>query len=501
MSQRSPFLQERRRVYVNTKQAQFLNARQKRRSFVGGRGSGKSSVLGHKTRQEFNYLPRAKFFLAGLTYNQILTKTLPSAMESWTAHGLMEYNQKSKLGHYIIGKRPPSNWILPYQAPRNYENCISFINGYTLEMLSFDRPDTARGGNYDGGHLDESALFKREHVAKILRPMIRGNIYRFTHYLHQSFCDYTSAAWLPQGQWVYETEENAKRKPNEYFYLESTAYDNVLVLGEKYLKDLRTEMTQLEWDVEVMNVRLKKVPNSFYPNFNAEHHCRYNTFSYEYDEKSGLHLPSTNDGDTNRPLELSWDFNAAFTSLIVCQEHGREYRILDEVFAEQSNTNMLDAVVTKFCDAYAGHKNKMVEIWGDRNGNNKQTNSNLTFYEQIMQALSARGWASVKMVEGLDPDHRLKHFAINDILSETKERLPMIRINQNKCKFTIISIQNAPINPDWTKNKNSERTLVNQAMATHLSDCFDNIVYRRFGSLFGQQIAESPVYFLSGRRG
>ncbi|MCC2546412.1 hypothetical protein LJY25_08145 [Hymenobacter sp. BT175] len=501
MSQHSSFLQERRRVYVNAKQAAFLSARQKRRSFVGGRGSGKSSVLGHKTRQEFNYLPRAKFFLAGLTYNQILTKTLPSAMDSWAAHGLVEYDLKNKVGHYVVGKRPPRGWILPYQAPRNYENCISFINGYTIEMLSFDRPDTARGGNYDGGHLDESALFKREHVAKILLPMIRGNIYRFNHWLHQSFCDYTSAAWLPEGQWVYETEELAKTDPDEYFFLESTAYDNVAVLGEKYLAKLRKEMSQLEWDVEVMNVRLKKLPNSFYPNFSADRHSSWKTFSYEYDEATGLHLPSTTDCDTKRPLELSWDFNAAFTSMLVCQEHGREFRILDEVFVKESDTNMLDAVVTEFGKRYADHQNKTVYIYGDRNGNNKQTNSPLTFYQQIQQALSALGWASVMMVQGLDPDHRLKHFALNDILSETKERLPLIRINRNKCKYTIISIQNTPINPDWTKNKKSERKLLDQAQATHLSDCFDNIVYRKFCSLFGQQVIESPVYFLSGRRG
>jgi DNA-binding ferritin-like protein (Dps family) len=44
------------------------------------------------------------------------------------------------------------------------------------------------------------------------------------------------------------------------------------VLGEKYLRDLRNGMTPLEWDVEVMNKRLNKLPNSFYTSFNEEGH-------------------------------------------------------------------------------------------------------------------------------------------------------------------------------------------------------------------------------------
>lgn len=488
-----------RPVYVNPKQAEFLSAKQKRRSFVGGRGSGKSSVLGHQTRVEFNYLPRAKAFLAGLTYNQMLTKTLPSAMESWQAHGLRELDAKTGLGHFVVGRRPPGHWLKPYQAPRNYENAITFLNGYTIEMLSLDRADTARGGNYDLGHVDESALVKREHITRILRPMIRGNKYRFTHHLHQTFCDYTSAAWLPEGQWIYETEENAKTNPDDYFYLESTAYDNIEVLGAKYLTDLRQEMSQLEWDVEVMNVRLKKLPNSFYPNFNEEKHCRWDTYSYDYDEETGLTLPTTNDRNPKAPLEQSWDFNAKFTSLIVCQEHGREFRCLNALFVKESETNMLVAAVNLFCDTYAEHPCKQVLVYGDRNGNNSSPGQELTFYQQIIKRLAERGWVASLQVQGLDPDHRLKHFAINDILAETNPNLPLIRINRNLCKFLIISIQQSPITPDWKKDKRSEAKLVQQERATHLSDCFDNIVYRKYAGLFGQSQEAYQVYFLNGR--
>jgi hypothetical protein len=486
-----------RRVYVNEKQRQFLSARQKRRTYVGGRGSGKTSVAGHQTRMEMNYLPRAKVFLAGLTYTQLSLNTLPAMEESWKAHGLTEYDPKSGLGHYVKGRRPPDNWIKPYQAPLKYENVVSFINGYTVQMISLDRPELARGGNFDGGHIDESALIKEEHVNKILRPMIRGNIYRFSHHLHQTFCDYTSVPWLPTGQWVFKTEDLAKTDPEDYFFLESTAWDNVDVLGKKYLRDLRNGMSQLEWDIEVMNKRLTKLPNSFYPAFNEEKHGVWKTYTYSYDEETGLTLPSETDRDTKRPIEASFDFNAAFTSLIACQENGNEFRVLDAMWVKQSDTSVIDALVTKFCDEYASHERKHLIIYGDRNGNNKQSNSNLTYYQQIQAKLQERGWSSDIMVQGLDPDHRLKHLAITELMAETNPRLPVIRINRNKAKFLIISIQNSPIKPDWTKDKGSEGKKIEQERATHLSDCFDNIVYRKYGHLFGQADTPYKVYFLS----
>ena len=50
-----------RRIYVNEKQRQFLSARQKRRTYVGGRGSGKTTVAGHQTRVEIGLSEQVDF--------------------------------------------------------------------------------------------------------------------------------------------------------------------------------------------------------------------------------------------------------------------------------------------------------------------------------------------------------------------------------------------------------------------------------------------------------
>jgi hypothetical protein len=483
-----------RNFYVNPKQQAFIQAPQKRKGFVGGRAAGKTTTYAIHNRLCFNYLPRAKRFTAGLTFNQILNKTLPSAIDAWTQMGLREYNKaEPKLGgHYVVCQKPPADWIKPFQSPRNYENCISFINGYTIEMLSMDRPDSNRGGNYDGGDVDESALMKKEVISKVLMPSIRGNKYRFNHYLHQSFTHYTSAAWLPEGQWIYEYEEMSKANPERYFYQEATAYDNIEVVGAEYIEDMKAEMSTLEFDVEVLNKRLKKLPNTFYPSFDTNRHCRWNTHYYAYDDQSGIWQVSNNDCDANRELELSFDFNSAFTSMIVCQEHGREFRCLNALYVKDGDFNKVIALTDLFCETYKDHRKKdTVFIYGDRNGNNRNPGADKTFYQQIIDRLVAKGWKPKLMVQGLDPDHKLKHLVINELLAETNPRLPVIRINQNTCKYLIISIQNSPILPDWKKDKRSERLLIDQAQATHLSDCFDNIVFRKYAKCFGYLAAKS----------
>jgi len=487
-------------VYINPKQQQFLSAPQRRKTFLGGRGSGKSTTKGFKDYQRFWQLPRAKGLLAGLTYNQILTKTIPAAEQAWKSCGFKEYDKDKKAGHYCIGVKPPHFWIKPLAPPRNYDNTITFCNGYTIEMLSLDRPDSGRGGSYDFLDIDESALIKQEIYSTVLRPMVRGNIYEWDSPLHQEICDYTSAPWLPSGQWVFNTEELAKKQPNRYAFVESSAYDNVAILGKGYIEDLRDEMTKLQFAVEVENQRLKKLPNCFYPAWNEDKHLVSNTWSYGQND-AGIWVSQANFLDPDKPLDSSWDFNAAIVSTLICQERGREFRIDNALFTKESHLTKIDAQVDLIVSTYANHKCKLINLYGDRNGNNENPGLKKTFYESIIERFASNGWKAILIPKGLDSEHRVRHQIVNGLLSEENARRPVVRCNLERCKFLSISIQNSPMNPDWTKNKDSERVLLDQERATHLSDCLDNILVAKFQNLFSfSTLAPFQVYFLGGRR-
>ena len=157
-------MSNRKAIYVNPKQRALLQSKQRRKAFLAGRGGGKTTVAGHFSLDTASNLPRAKFFLLGLTYNQIQAIFLAPMTEAWKRRGLREHLDDKTPGHYIIGKRPPAYWTTPFQKPSYYENQITFFNGFTLSMISFDRSDRARGGNYDGGIVDEAVLINKERL-------------------------------------------------------------------------------------------------------------------------------------------------------------------------------------------------------------------------------------------------------------------------------------------------------------------------------------------------
>jgi len=482
-------------VYVNEKQDQFLNASQRYKDIIGGRGSGKTGLIGHHTLDKMIALPRAKSGLAALTYNQLLNNTLPSMENIWRLSGLREAKPLIReLGHYIVGKQPPDYFAKPLQPPRNYQNVISFINGYHIQLISMDRPDTIRGVSLDALDVDEKGWVKQDEYTKVLSPLVRGNIHEYSHPLHHSNCGFSSMPWLAKQQWILDAEVLAQNKSHKYFYIEATAEDNLAVLGPEYLEDAQERLPQIVYLVEYMNHRVKKVTNAFYPAFNDERHCDYKTWDYDLNE-AGIWISKSSDVKQELPLELSFDFNAAFTSMIVCQEHSyanySEFRVCDEIYVEEATTNLIDDITRKFIAQYQAHQEKDVYIYGDRNGNNKQVISGQTFYERIQELLRSAGFNPMLMAQGLDAPHKKRYMLINDLLAEKNPRQPHIRINQNKCKYLPIALQLAPMKGDFEKDKSSEKPGNDQKRATHLTDCLDNIVYPKYNHFLG---GESEYY-------
>src|SRR3954464_14913269 len=109
---------EKKHIYVNAKQLALLQATQRGKAFLAGRGAGKTTVAGFHLLDCAAHLPRAKFFLLGITYNQIQSILLPPMIESWAIRNVIENR------HFVIGQKPPASFEKPYQPIKNYENVI-----------------------------------------------------------------------------------------------------------------------------------------------------------------------------------------------------------------------------------------------------------------------------------------------------------------------------------------------------------------------------------------
>lgn len=438
-------------------------------------------------------MPRAKGFLSSSTYNQILTKTLPAMEERWQAAGMIDGV------HYVVGRRPPKHFELPYQLPRKFENCVFFWNGYCREFLSMDRPDLSRGGSYQFGDVDEAALVTQDEKNLILLPMLRGFRHQFNSDLYRQMSYYSSIPWKPSGYWLFDFEEKAKAFPDQYFWLESTAYDNVEVLGLDYIKSLEEELPYLQFQVEVMNRRVRKTKDAFYHNFNPDKHSY--SVRYLYDEgprgyeTKGLADPHYRD---DQLIDLTFDFSGWFNCATAWQEGKGEKRpaefCLHQFFVKDEDGKVAE-LVDKICAHYKGHKNKLVRVWGEPRGHDKRPDTTATIYQQIQSRFVANGWrCEVRVPAGQVKAHKERNTYMNQVLAEENNVLPIIRFNDVTCKDVIIAMQVTEVAHDFQKNKKNERDRAYpQEHAPHFTDGVDYYLTQKHGWRAKSRSMRSPM--------
>lgn len=476
-------MKNRKAIYFNQKQLEFLQAKQKFRAGIWGRGTGKSTVMGAINVMRLKAIPRGKVFFSSTTYNQILTKTMAAVEVKWEDMGLMSKDKvaKDEPYHYVVGTKPPPGFMRPYNPPRRYENVVTFWNGFTIEFLSMDRPDLARGGSYDGGDVDEWALVPGDHFKKVLLPSVRGNRERFTSPLHGLITGYSSMPWKPSGYYILDYQEKARLHPNDYFYSEATAYDNIEVLGEDYIKRMEEELGYLEFQVEILNRRFVKAEKGFYHKFDVEKHGYKPKYDYDYGER-GIISKGAADVRANELLDVSFDFSGWFNCCSVWQERDDTEYCVRQFYSKQEG---IDTVVDKFCDHFKDHKYKFVRIWGEPRGHDKSPLGG-TIFDHVAAKFRERGWAAeVRASAGRTTDHIERHDTINQVFDETSH-LPKVRINEESCKDIIIALQIAEVSRDFQKVKTVEKDRnYPQEHAPHFTDTLDYYLIQKHGWKIG----------------
>jgi hypothetical protein len=509
--------------YHNDKQIAFLDARQRIKFALCGRGFGKSYLIGAHNVDKLHQLPGSKSALVGMTYLHIQTKTLPVIKQCWRDYGMQEYDFETGEGDFVSFKKPPKKWIKNMLAPPdNFNYIISFPNGYHIELVSLANIDYHRGASFQSMDVDEAALCEQEDFTQVLSQTLRGFRHIFEGCsLYRSISLYTSIPWLPSGQWVYEFEKLAEQKPDIYLFMEGNARDNEEALGPDWIEEQRERLPEIQFRVEVMNERISKLPDCFYHEFEDKKHTISRIQINAYYRNQGLtndqidnleRLDAANNyqqiwevvntlGCTNyainptMPLDVSFDFNASINTLLIGQENKaiQQFTFFKELFVKyQSYLQLVD----KFCAIYQGNPCKIVNVYGDRNGNKRDANNGLTYYEQIIQRFKQNGWYANHISTGaVEQYHNLRHYVVNELYAE-KPTLPKVRYMQEGCKYTIISILNTPIKDNFKKDKSSEKNMKDRREeATDLSDASDYILYDKFGNKLSKYSEPMPIHF------
>jgi len=486
-----------RSITYNIAQAGFILNHKKINVFEGGRGIGKSTIMGKVMALQVNAMPRGTGVLVGSTFVQILTRTLPSTIRGLEMHGLY------KDLHYFVGRRAPKefNFPEPFEPPLDYKHCIHFYNGFVYRMVSQDRPGSGRGINSDCILGDEAALLDKTDLDDSVVATCRGTnpeAFRHSKYYCSQFY-FTSTPTTQAGEWIYEIEDLANKEPEKYSYTIAPSIFNIHNLGSDYFRHLKKTMYPARWDAEIMCKRNKKIIERFYPLLNMKRHG-YSSYDYDYVDTTFDvdNLPDYYeqdcriDADLNvyQELLIGLDFGAAINSLVVGQmdEATNTLNLINNLFVLGIDDQILDDLADKFVAYYKYHNRKVVQVFYDNTGNNSQANSRYTLTEEFCAILRKAGWTAIpKTKGGSNPNHEQKYRLWSKCLQEKdngeNRKLPYIRINANNCKELVVSMENAPAKKSGKgliqKDKSSERRLkgAKRIQATDLSDAADTLVY------------------------
>jgi hypothetical protein len=304
-------------------QAAILLLQPKYNFLVAGRGWGKSTLFGNQIHNIVQHMPGASGIIAAKTFTHVLTSILPSAFAHLERLGYLRDT------HYVIGRKPPKEWGLPYQPPvKNYEHYITFANPHRpvgFYLTSQEKEGSGRGPNTDFLLTDETLRLDKAKLDKELGPTLRANKDKFGHIAwHLGEFHSTSMPYTPESRWIlekgnYYIEEYAVdyfsiwrqvisaqlalldiTDPREFrlqwneinrlrrlmhprlskdgrtLFTLSNAFDNIANVGLSYIREQRTRTPELIFLIEIMNAVMSLTEKPYYPL--QSHHTYYDGY-------------------------------------------------------------------------------------------------------------------------------------------------------------------------------------------------------------------------------
>jgi len=481
-----------KQILLNPMQLMLELATQKTRVVQVGRGGGKSTGAALDIKNVVYDMPRSKNFILGETYQQILTRTLPSTIKALDMIGF-----KKNL-HYFIGRQAPRNWKWKeaYEPPGDFKHSIQFYNGTVYDLLSQEA--NSRGANYSSGMLDEAQDIDSGKFQSQVIPTMRGEYARFgKHRTYRRLSMYCSMPRIRKAEWIFEYEELAKKLSKEYLWITGPSKLNAHNLPPEWFTDQKRILLPSEYDIEIENIRPKKIIGGFYPFFDDKIHS-YTSFNNEFlssliDDKSGYNvdafenLDSRQDGDVDhfQPLDISMDYGAWFNGIVTGQEKdARNYQFLSAMSIDQNSK--FEDLLDKWAHYYRFHCDKRVYYYYDHTA--KGTDPRVEeYYKIVCRVLRGYGWHVIEMDIGQQPGHDDRYKFWGYAHKGDHPMLPRFWYNRHHCNWLIQSLNGADLiqgRNGFEKKKVDEKNhAIDQRTTTHFSDAHDTLAVGKYGAL------------------
>lgn len=481
---------ETQKIYFNAAQQRVMFRGCNTTVVVAGRRLGKShGIVAPFILRNVQRMPGGNHGIICGTFQQALTRTLPgtlAALDSW--------GYKRNV-HYYIGVRPPksANFPKPKTEPASYDHIMSWYTGSINSIISQDVPGSSNSQTFDSLAMDEAKFLNHQKLNEETFPANGGTRAHFGHIpWHHSMLIVSDMPTTKKGSWflgyedkcdpdliaqidgtIYEKwrilqrlEDEQKRgiKSKKYLFNEFklccrdlaqfqriavdynvfSSIENLQVLGEAYIKQMKRDLPPLVFQTSILSKRVGLLKDGFYNALKETEHY-YSAFDNSYlQDNSFIQNPNFNfndapapsclqDGDLDKdsPISIAFDYNANINWLVAGQRSGIRMKTLKSFFVKYDRK--LVELVLDFCDYYRNHRCKEVVYYYDNTalGSNYAVNDK-DFATVIMDTFASKGW-SVKGVHIGNPmPHKEKHILINMALKGQQGLYPTFNRENNE---------------------------------------------------------------------
>jgi hypothetical protein len=383
------------------------------------------------------------------------------------------------------------------RANRGYAIKYSHSVFYLGQTFTTDQPNTGRIGEYDwilkqGKKMDKNGILRILKTAMVLNECIKERLY----YQQKGDREETQKKLRTELRWLERWKLARKHRSGLNFFWVASSLVNIDILTPDWFIDAMS--TDLG-DPEVSILSLKPQLSSgerFYANISGDHFYD-DGIDPVWAEKFGIadepdcrELKYLN---KNKAIDLGMDFGNMI-SMCVAQENPKDYRLLK--FLYTLSPDWIPEIAKNFLTYFKPHKEKVIHLYYDRAANNYKK-AGVDLASAMKKALefeadgkTPTGWKVHLMSLNQGNIGQFEEFVfMQQLLSGSNPRLPVLKIDRFQCKQLKSSIEGAKTKivlgrkgvSITTKDKSSEKLDLDRLPmeSTNPSDSFKYLMMRR----------------------
>ena len=458
---------------------------------VAGRRTGKTdSIAAPFVLRNMQRMPGSTGGIVVPTFKHGLTNTLPGLFAAWKRWGYIQGV------HYVVGRKPPKSFAKAIIEPSDYEHVISFYNGSVAVIISQDRPGSSNSLTLSWLLIDEAKFIDYEKLKDETFPANGGiKSYFGRHSFNHSIMILSDMPQTQKGSWflhykdkmdeelidtikatiyeIWKTKECVRRLKDEgkavpkylkrylrtldtnlnkmrsvaVYYKEYSSIENLQLLGENYIKQMKRDLTPKTFQTSILCQRIGIAKDGFYSSMREGH--KYNASDFEYLDSLGYDfapeaMDCRADKDINplAPICIGMDYNANINWIVAGQPEGRRLNIIKSFYVKFERK--IPALIEEFCNYYMHHQNKTVVYYYDTTalGANYAVNEQ-DFHWVVCHEFEKRGWQVEDVYLGNPMRHDEKYLLINQGFAGKQRLMPFF--NRQNNDDLILAIQTAGV--------------------------------------------------------